>query len=103
MDPKMTAQLASLQSQLNALELVEGIWYRPSHVAYELICYINNIIALHASRNYGTVPLFIERAKKYLSGSKAEAVSEEYRRVVARYLAHMEKVLEDNSSQSNAT
>jgi len=99
----MTAQLSNLQSQLNAPELVKGIWYRPSHVAYELVCYINNIVALDASKNYETVPLFIERARKYLSGSKAEAVSEEYRQVVARYLAHMEKALADNASQSSAT
>jgi hypothetical protein len=68
-----------------------------------LICYINNIAALDASNNYGMIPLFIERAQRYLSGSKAEAVSAEYRAVVLRYLAHMEKVLEDHSSQSNAT
>jgi hypothetical protein len=103
MDPKMTAQLASLQSQLNAPGLVEGKWYRPSHVAYELICYINNITALHASKNYGTIPLFIDRAQRYLSSSKAETVSEEYRRVAACYLSQMEKAVEDSANQSNAT
>jgi hypothetical protein len=71
----VTAQIASLESQLNSPELVEGKWYRPSHVAYELICYVNNIAALDASKNYGMIPLFIERARKYLSESKAETVA----------------------------
>jgi len=91
MDEETTKKIESFHKLINSEKLVEGKWYRRNHSAYELVCYINNIVALYLSDNYESIPVFIDRAKKFLSCDKADFLNKEYRDQIAEYLMIMER------------
>jgi hypothetical protein len=91
MNSETSEKIATLHQKLNSERLVDGKWYRRNHSAYELVCYINNIVALYLSGNYENIPVFIDRAKGYLSREDAATLNNEYRDHVAQYLLIMER------------
>jgi len=87
-------KIKHLEKKLNDIKIVEGIWYRKSHCAYDMVCYINNIIALHKSDNFEYIPEFIRRAKKFLLRKKPSYLNEEYIALVIKYIELMEILYE---------
>jgi hypothetical protein len=80
-------QIDALQRQLNAAAIVDARWYRRNMTQYELLCYVNTLVALYVARNWEPVPLFIERATTYLDGAAAVHLSAAYVALVRHYLA----------------
>lgn len=91
MNQETLASIAKLHLNLNSVNLVEGEWYRRNHSGYELVCHINNIVALYLSDNYENIPVFIDRAKDYLSRDDAAALNIIYREQIEQYLLIMER------------
>ena len=65
METKISDKIKQLEKKLNDSNIVECKWYRMSNSGYTIICYVNNIIALHNSENYECIPVFIMRVKKF--------------------------------------
>jgi len=83
-------KIKHLEKQLNDIKIVEGQWYRRNTHAYEMVSYINNIIALHHAENYEYIPAFIRRAKKFLLRKKPSYLNAEYIALVINYIELME-------------
>jgi hypothetical protein len=90
MDDLTDKTISELQKQLNSPELLQPGWLQRSHVAYELVCYMNNLVALHAAGNAESIPLFVDRAKGYLQREDAALLNEDYRQLAREYLRLME-------------
>jgi len=96
-------KIKHLEKKLNDIKVVKGIWYRKSHCAYDMVCYINNIIALHHAENYEYIPEFIRRAKKFLLNKKPSYLNAEYTDLVINYIELMEMKLTNNQQGKNQT
>lgn len=100
MEIDISDKIKQLEKKLNDSNIVECKWYRRNHMAYEIVCYTNNIIALHHSENYESIPVFINRAKKFLLRKDPNILNTEYIELLIKYLALMEiKVLEHQKAQ----
>lgn len=83
-------KIKHLEKKLNDIKVVEGKWYRRNNCAYEMVCNINNIIALHHAENHEYIPAFIRRAKNFLLRQKPSYLNEEYIALVINYIELME-------------
>lgn len=79
---------------LNSRDLVEARWYERNHKAYELVCYVNIIAGLYLSRNYETIPAFLDRVHGYLARDDKAQVSDAYRQIVEAYIRAVAQFLE---------
>ncbi len=78
-----------LQKKLNARENVPRLGYRRNVSVYELVCYLNNITGCYISKNFGPIPVFIERARNYINENEAEELMEYYN-LASEYLNTIE-------------
>ena len=83
-------KIMHLEKKLNDIKIVEEKWYRRNHCAYDMVCYINNIIALHNSGNYEYIPVFVRRVKKFLLRKALIFLNSEYIDFVIKYIELME-------------
>jgi hypothetical protein len=58
--------IEQFHARLNRKGVVPDTIYRRNHVAYALVCYVNNIVGCLASENHNVVALFLTRAAKEL-------------------------------------
>ena len=79
-------KIKNLEEKLNAVEVVDPIWFRSNHSAYKIVCLVNNIIALRISKNYKSIPVFIYRINKFLSLKKENYLSSGYIDLVNQYI-----------------
>ena len=87
-----------LQAALNAADVVEKGWYERSHIAYELVCYVNNVVGLRLAGNRERIPGLLDRAHGYLTRDDAARLNAPYRDAVLSYLrAVAREVAEDPS------
>lgn len=86
MSERLTAEIKKLQADLNAADVVEKGWYERSHIAYELVCYVNNIVGLSLAGNLERIPVLLDRAYGYLTRDDAARLNVAYRETVMRYL-----------------
>jgi len=73
-------------ARLNSPEVIPGGWYRRNVSQYEILSYINHIIALQIAGNWDTAPLFVRRAAKFLAKPVAEHLTPEYRALAIEFL-----------------
>jgi len=76
----------AFHGRLNSPETVPGGWYRRNAPQYEMLSYVNHVIALQLAGDWENVTLFVRRAAKYLSSSSAECLTPEYRALAADFL-----------------
>lgn len=77
----------SFHSKLNSPEIVPGGWYRRNTHQYEILSYVNHVIALQLADDWENAALFVRRAAKYLTTpTDAECLTEEYRALTADFL-----------------
>ncbi len=96
-------KIKHLEKKLNDIKVVEGKWYRRNHCAYDMVCYINHIIALNNSENYEYIPVFVKRAKKFLLNKKPSYLNAEYTDLVINYIELMEIKLTINQQENKST
>lgn len=60
--------------QLNSKSFVPGRGFRRNVTLYELVCYINNIVACYVSKNAEPIPVFIACTKAYIASDLSPVV-----------------------------
>jgi hypothetical protein len=86
--------IEQLHQHLNRSDILPDEYYRRNHVHYTLVCYINNIIGLYLSSNFGAIPVFIQRAHRHLEHIRVDEKqlsSDPYLELVEKYLSQMAK------------
>ena len=66
--------------------------------AYELVTYVNHIIALFLSENTENIPVFIDRAFKFMESEHSDSISQQYQELVRNYLGVMSSWLNAQSA-----
>jgi len=84
------SQIEHLQRALNTHALLPDKALRRNSAIYELVCYVNNVIALNISENHSPIEIFIERAEMFMSEN--EAISPDYYQNVEEYFSLIKKV-----------
>jgi hypothetical protein len=95
-----TPEIERLQRTLNAAEHVEPGWYERSHIAYELVCYVNNIVALVLAGNAERIPVLLDRAWGYLNRDDKARLNDAYREAVTDYLRAVARLVAEDESVS---
>ena len=93
-------EIDELHSLLNSKDNAPRRGYRRNVEIYELVCYVNNIIACYLSHNEKPIPVFIERAKIFLK-EHGSAEWKEYCELVGKYLATLENHLSKHGVDIN--
>jgi hypothetical protein len=68
----------SLLLKLNSAEYLPASAFRRNHQIYELVCYVNNLIACKLSENHDGLSLFKSRILEYTSCHPPAPDSEKY-------------------------
>ena len=90
-------ELDSWHKEMNAEENIPHRGFRRNVVIYELVCYVNNIIACYLSENVTPIPIFIERSHIFIKEqSKNYTDCEKYLNKVNLYLKVLENHLKNN-------
>ena len=86
-----------MHQAMNAEENIPPRGFRRNVVIYELVCYVNNIIALYISKNSNSIPVFIERSRYFIEKNSERCQDcKEYIQTVNEYLDIMENHLKSN-------
>lgn len=83
------SQIESLHGILNHKSIMPRLAYRRNFAAYNLICYVNNMIGLYLSENYEVIPIFISRAHAHMKEFSAAVEAQPYYRLIGFYLRQM--------------
>jgi hypothetical protein len=94
------AKLQVFHTWLNHERIVPEQAYRMSMTIYWLTSFANNIIALHCSKNYEVIPVFIGRAHRHMMEHPPTPAAAAYYELLARYLRQMAFVLKEYTSVS---
>ena len=94
------AKLQRFHALLNHELIVPEQAYRMSKTTYPLVCFANNIVALHSSKNYEVIPIFISRAHKHMTEYPAPPAAEAYYELLSRYLRQVAFVLKQYTAVS---
>ena len=97
------AKLQQFHALLNHERVIPEQAYRMSKSVYPLVCFANNIVALHCSKNYEVIPIFIARAYKHMAENPPAPAAVAYYALLARYLRQMAFVLQQFTSVSRET
>ncbi|HUC67850.1 MAG TPA: hypothetical protein VMA53_20705 [Stellaceae bacterium] len=90
---ELSRQIAAAHLRLNSDAVLPSLAHRRNHAVYALVCYVNNIIGCYLSKNFGPIPLFVQRARDHMSASPADSGSANYYVEAAAYLDLMEAAL----------
>lgn len=82
----MEKKIIEYQELLNRSDVVSEECFRRNHIAYPLISYVNNVTALFISRNFKTVPIFLDRAVKEIDKIENKVNISLYTSIVLPYL-----------------
>jgi hypothetical protein len=96
-----SSKITAMHEGLNSKAIAPSKGYRRNVVVYELLCYVNNIIACYVSKNEEPIPVFIGRARDYLSHAQPSEAWGNYYAYVAKYLNEMEAHLIENGTNTN--
>ncbi len=102
MNKKNDDSLALLEVKLNDENIVNAKWYRRNSIAYPLVCYVNNIIALRLSGNKECIPVFIMRARKFIKSNYSASLNEVYIAYVTKYLDQLETTMDVKGSYDSS-
>jgi hypothetical protein len=89
-DDLLEDSLEELQKKINSIEYSPEKGYRRDVSVYELVCYVNNITGCYLSNNFAPIPLFIGRARHYMTDNQVKE-NEKYYQLVSAYLTVMER------------
>ena len=87
----LNSQIEHLQRNLNSHALLPDKALRRNSAVYELVCYVNNVIAMNISGNHGPIKIFIERAEIFMSEN--EAAHPIYYQNVEEYFSLLKRVI----------
>lgn len=77
----------AFHARLNSPEVVPGGWYCRNTHQYQMLSYVNHVIALQLAGDWENAVLFVRRAAKYLATpADAECLTEEYRALASGFL-----------------
>jgi hypothetical protein len=94
--------IALLERRLSSPEVVPQQWYRRNHVNYELLSYLNHILALRLSGNNETMALFVTRATDFISSStKNQHLTPEFKSLAHEYLQTISRSYSLNTADQN--
>jgi hypothetical protein len=93
-------KLKRFHARLNDAEVVPEQAYRMAGQLFPLVCFVNNIAGLWASKNYEVIPIFIARAHAHMSRYPAGPAATAYYDLLSRYLGQMAFVLKSFSALS---
>ena len=82
-------RIVEYHALLNSKDLVESKWYRRNTIHYELLSYVNHIVALYISARFDAIPTFLHRASSFLKSERGEHITGRYRDTVEAYLTAM--------------
>ena len=80
--------------KLNDNEYLPKMAYRRNVRVYELVCYVNNIVACLHSKNWKAIKLFMERSRQFLSENQPTHTDQRYYELVSSFLEALEADLE---------
>lgn len=83
-------KIEAIHSQLNTKGFVPSRGFRRNVMVYELVCYVNNIIACYVSKNEEPIPIFIKRARLFIENAKSDSEWQPYYSSVSAYLNEVE-------------
>lgn len=89
-------KIDGMHEQLNSKSFAPSRGFRRNVAVYELVCYINNIVACYVSKNIEPIPVFIARAKRYIANAKHSEEWQTYYEYVSLYLNEVENHLVEN-------
>jgi len=81
---------------LNHFESLPSKAFRRNVAVYELVSYVNHIVACYVCGNYHPIDLFIERAREYIE--KNPVKDRDYYNKVESYFKDMELFLSNKAS-----
>ena len=87
----LNSQIEHLQNTLNTHALLPDKALRRNSVLYELVCYVNNVIALNLSENHRPIGTFIERAETFMSEN--EGACPDYYQKVDEYFSLLKRAI----------
>ncbi len=93
-------KLKRFHARLNHAEVVPEQAYRMAGHLFPLVCFVNNIAGLWASKYYEVIPIFIARAHDHMSRFPAVPAAAAYYDLLSRYLGQMAFVLKSYSAVS---
>jgi hypothetical protein len=79
-------EIEKYHQQLNSPVIIEGSYYGSNRHAFELMTYINHVIACYYAKNFLAMTVFLCRAKKFLDVGDTRSINKEYREMVRKYL-----------------
>ena len=91
-----SSKIDGMHEQLNSKGFAPIRGFRRNVTVYELVCYINNIVACYVSKNAEPIPVFIGRAKAYIASAKPNEEWQVYYEYVSHYLNEVESHLIEN-------
>lgn len=83
---KSLRTLERFHAALNRDDLLPERAFRRNVVEYDLVCHVNNIVALFISENFGPMPLLVARAFEHMAQHPASAELTRYYETVHKYL-----------------
>lgn len=97
----LTEQILADAKKLNSPDFIDGTYYRRNMAIYELVTYINHIIACHSSNNYESMAVFTNRAQQFLNKSTFQ--ESEYLLLAQSYLNKIRTYLKEELNNDNVT
>ena len=88
---KLNSKLAHWHKTLNTNLVLPEKSLRRNAQSYELICYVNNTIALTLSKHFDPIGVFIERAEVFMS--EKPDVCPDYANLVKEYFKDLKSYL----------
>ena len=86
-------EIEKYHQKLNSEEIIDGTYYRRNKAVYELVSYINHIVACYYSKNYHSMATFLCRAKKFISKYDGYPIETSYRNILKDYLELIESFI----------
>jgi len=88
-------EIEKYHQQLNSPVVIDGTYYSSNRHAFELMTYINHIIACYYAKNFSAMTAFLCRAKKLLDVGNTSSISSEYLAMVKQYLVCIQSYIFD--------
>lgn len=79
-------EIEKYHQQLNSPVLIDGSYYSSNRDAFELMTYINHVIACYYAKNFLAMTVFLCRAKKFLDVGDTSSIRSEYLAMAKQYL-----------------
>ena len=85
-------EIEEFHNILNTMEVIPDKGYRRDNPVYELVSYVNNVIACVLSSNLKVAHLFMERAEIYIEENPPTLDAKEYYGLITNYFKSVKKL-----------